>query len=152
MSLRISALMLLMTAGLAGCGGTGGVAAGEADGRLPPAPAGSEVVYRTETNTIAGEEACQMTFEMNVASTLTIAYAVEPGRNIDIYVLTQEQNRRAASGVEPRVVGRDFIERHRGMHDTGGFVTRLEAGPHAIVLRNLSSRPVRVTSRVTAQR
>lgn len=82
----------------------------------------------------------------------TVAYNVEPGRTVDIYVLTEAQNRRAASGIEPRAVGKDFIERHRSVHGSGGFVTRLDAGAYAVVLRNLSDRPVRVTSRITGQR
>lgn len=149
--MRTFAIVLCSTVLLAGCGGTRAARGGD-DSGLPAAPAGSSIIYATETDHIPGDEASQITFEINYGCSVSVAHDVEPGRVIDIYVLTEEQNRRAASGIEPRVVGQDFIERHRDIHGSGGFVTRLEAGAYAIVLRNLSNEPVRVTSRVTGKR
>jgi hypothetical protein len=108
--------------------------------------------FATEADRIRADGASVITFENIYGCSVPVAHNVETGRVADIHVPTEAQNRRAASGIEPRVVGQDFIERHRDVHGSGGFVTRLEAGAYAVVLRDISDQPVRETSRITGKR
>lgn len=90
-------------------------------------------------------------FDLNARGRITINYTVQSGQ-MDIYLMTQEQENRASAGQEPAEIGRDFITKSFGVVGTGSTISPdLNPGRYSVIFRNSGESAIQVTAKLLAE-
>jgi hypothetical protein len=90
-------------------------------------------------------------FDLTAMGRIKIDYTVQSGQ-MDIYLMTQEQQNRASSGQEPAEIGRDFITKSSGVIGTGSTISPdLNPGRYAVIFRNSGESAIQVTAKLLAE-
>jgi hypothetical protein len=97
---------------------------------------------------IPPKKALTTTLSAKSPSTIRVDYEIESGKELNLYFMTLEQDRRASAGKEPRELGKDFISLDRGLVANGRSEHQAGQGQFAIAFRNLGSASVALRVRV----
>jgi hypothetical protein len=90
-------------------------------------------------------------FDLNARGRIKIDYTVQSGQ-MDIYLMTQEQENRASAGHEPAEIGRDFITKSFGVVGTGSTISPdLNPGRYSVIFRNSGESAIQVTAKLLAE-
>jgi hypothetical protein len=90
-------------------------------------------------------------FDLISRGRISIDFTVHSGQ-MDIYLMTQEQDIRASSGIEPTKIGRDFITKNSGVLGKGGtYSPVLDPGRYAVIFRNVGDTYIQVTASIEAE-
>jgi hypothetical protein len=101
--------------------------------------------------TIPPHKAFIRAFDLTGRGRIKIDYMVHSGQ-MDIYLMTQEQQNRGSAGIEPTQIGRDFITKSSGVIGSGSTISPdLNPGRYAVIFRNLGDSPIQVTGKILAE-
>jgi len=90
-------------------------------------------------------------FDLNARGRVKIDYTVQSGQ-MDLYLMTQEQENRASAGKEPTEIGRDFITKSSGVLGSGSSITPdLNPGRYSVIFRNSGESAIQVTAKLLAE-
>jgi hypothetical protein len=90
-------------------------------------------------------------FDLNARGRIKIDYTVQSGQ-MDIYLMTQEQENRASAGSEPTEIDRDFITKSFGVLGSGSSISPdLNPGRYAVIFRNRGDSAIQVIAKILAE-
>lgn len=90
-------------------------------------------------------------FDLTARGRIIINYTVQSGQ-MDLYLMTQEQENRASAGHEPAEIGRDFITKSSGVLGSGSSITPdLNPGRYSVIFRNSGESAIQVTAKLLAE-
>ena len=90
-------------------------------------------------------------FDLTARGRIKIDYTVSSGQ-MDIYLMTQEQQNRASAGHEPAEIGRDFITKSSGVVGSGSTISPdLDPGRYSVIFRNSGESPIHVSAHLLAE-
>jgi len=116
-----------------------------------PAGDGSSRALSWDQDWIPAGKVMTRSFDLNYRAAVTVEFEVEPGKEIDIYVLTPWQYERGKAGREPVEPGVDYVFMSRGAVGAGSFQVTVDPMRYSFVFRNRASAPVRVKTGALAR-
>jgi hypothetical protein len=90
-------------------------------------------------------------FDLTARGRIKIDYTVQSGQ-MDLYLMTQEQQNKASAGHEPAEIGQDFLTKSSGVLGSGSTISPdLNPGRYAVIFRNSGDSPIHVTAQLQAE-
>jgi hypothetical protein len=90
-------------------------------------------------------------FDLQARGRIVINYTVQSGQ-MDLYMMTQEQENKASAGHEPTEIGQDFITKSSGVIGTGSHISPdLNPGRYSVIFRNSGESAIQVSAKISAE-